>query len=67
MEFQITTEVNTDELAFELAKQLDYDEILDFIVTLDCHISDWDFTERLYNWAKGEHKTYKAEKKEYGF
>lgn len=66
MEFQTTAEVNTDDLAFELSKQLNYSEILDFIVTLDSYVSDWDFTEQLYKWAKGEHKTYRAEKKEFG-
>lgn len=66
-ELIVTTPLDLDNLADDMASQLTNDEILDFIVNLDLTIADWQFTEALYKWAKGEHKTYKAEKKEYGF
>jgi len=66
VEFSVVIPLDPEYIARELSDQLTNDELLDFIVTLDLLRADWGFTEELYKWAKGEHKTYKAEVKEYG-
>lgn len=65
MEFSIVIPLEPDYIARELSDQLTNDELLDFIVALDLYVADWSFTEALYKWAKGEHKEFKAEKKEF--
>lgn len=65
MEFTVVSALDTETVAYEMMQQLSYEEILEFIVYLDLFISDWDFTEKLYKWAKDQHKEFKAEKKEF--
>ena len=66
MEFSVVATISTDDLAIELVEQLSTEELLSLITEIDSYVCDWSFTEELYKWAKAEHKTYKAEVKEYG-
>lgn len=66
MEFSVVIPLDPEYIARELSDQLSNAELIEFIVALDLHRGDWGFTEELYKWAKGEHKIYKAEVKEYG-
>lgn len=65
MEFSMVTEFDSDYVARELSDQLTSEELVEFIVALDLYVADWGFTEELHKYFKQEHKTYKAEVKEY--
>lgn len=61
MDFSVVTELDSEDIAWEMAKQLTYEEILDFIAGLDGLVADWSFTEMVYEWAREQHKEYLAE------
>lgn len=61
MDFTAVVSLDYDALALDMAEQLDYDEIVDFISTLDTFIADWSFTEAVYEWAREQHKEFLAE------
>ena len=65
MEFSVVTQFDDDYIAREMADQLTSDELVEFIMALDLYVADWGFTEDLYKYFKQEHKTYKAEVKEF--
>lgn len=65
MEFSIVMPIDSDYVARELSDQLTNEELVDFIVALDLYVADWGFTEELFRYFKQEHKTYKAEVKEF--
>ena len=65
MEFSAVVPLDSDYIARELRDQLTNEELIEFVVTLDLMIADWGFTEDLYKYFKQEHKTYKAEIKEF--
>lgn len=62
---EIRSTVDLEELSWAISQQLTYEELLEFIIGIDSMVCDWDFTERLYKWAKAQHKEYKEEKKEF--
>jgi hypothetical protein len=65
MDFSVVTSFDSDDIAREMSEQLTNEELVEFIVLLDLCVADWGFTEELYKHFKSEHKTYKAEVKEY--
>lgn len=65
MEFSIVMPIDSDYVARELSDQLTSEELVEFIVALDLYVADWGFTEKLFKYFKQEHKTYKAEVKEF--
>jgi hypothetical protein len=67
MDFTVLTELESGDIAWEMSRQLTHEEMLDFVVHLDGFVSDWSFTEAIYDWAREQHKEYLAEKEEYGF
>lgn len=46
-EFFIPAKVDTFDLTNNLVGILSNDELIDFIMEMDGHISDWDFTRKL--------------------
>jgi hypothetical protein len=64
MDFSVCTEIDSEDIAWEMAKQLTHEEMLDFIAALDGLIADWSFTEMVYDWAREQHKEYLAESEE---
>lgn len=65
MEFSVVVPLEPDYVARELSDQLTSEELVEFIVALDLYVADWGFTEELHKYFKQEHKTYKAEVKEF--
>lgn len=63
-ELIITADEN--ELLDSMVRSMSNEELFEFITDLDMLIADWDFTEALYAYFKNEHKTFKAEQKEWG-
>lgn len=45
--FYISTEVDTEELAYVLSGELDYSDLIEFVADLDLCVGDMDFTRRL--------------------
>lgn len=65
MDFTVLTELESDDIAWEMSQQLTHEEMLYFIVGLDGFVSDWAFTEAIYEWAREQHKEYLAEAEDY--
>lgn len=65
MDFSAVINLDSETIAHELSDQLTNEELLEFVASLDLIVADWNFTEALYKFFKKEHKTYKAEVKEY--
>lgn len=64
MDFTAVVKLDFDQLAFDMAEQLDYEEIVAFIRDLDSRVGDWSFTEMVYDWAREQHKEFLAEKED---
>lgn len=47
-----------------LYRNATYDQIMEFIITIDETIGEWDFTQLIIDYAKGQKKILKAEKRE---
>ena len=61
MEIVTSVTVDLDDLADDLLRYLDTEEIVEFIAELDLVAADWNLTERLYKYFKAQHKIFKAE------
>jgi len=57
-EVKLSCAVSPDEIINSLTSDFDFDELFDFITSLDLAVADWDFTERLYQHFKDEHAKY---------
>ena len=61
MEFSAFVNLDTDDIAKEIAGQFTSEELVEFIRSIDLYASDWHFSEEMYKYFKKEHKFYKAE------
>lgn len=60
---EVNLNIDTWDLIDSLVRNMDNEELFDFIIEIDSTMLDWEFTEALYQYFKEEHKTWKAEKK----
>jgi len=65
MNFSTFITLDTDDIVHSLVHHLDQDELIDFIETIDDRMSDWEFTEKIYEWALAEHETFIGEVQEH--
>jgi len=65
MDLNLGLTVDTEELAFTLSKALNYDQLIQFIADIDSELVDWEFTEKLYEWASSQHDIFMGEKNEW--
>lgn len=65
LEFQISHEMDTDQILEHLHEQLDDEELLEFIKTLVAeYIEDGEFTLKLHEWLSGEAQAVREERGE---
>ena len=65
MDFSVLTNMDAEDIAWEMVQQLTHEEMLEFIVSLDGLVADWSFTEAVYDWAREQHKEFLAETDDY--
>lgn len=65
MDFSVLTNMDAEDIAWEMVQQLTHEEMLEFIVSLDSLVADWSFTEAVYEWAREQHKEFLAETDDY--
>lgn len=59
--WSLPVSIDVESLAFSLARDLDYDTLINFIKHLDLAVADWDFSRELIKFANAVAEDLKAE------